>query len=90
MYAALESSRENSVDVLLKHVLSKFISNLNIDLNSSENVYRKADVYLSTENLHIIKRYLSSQKATEEFGLREDLRFTLEDFIIEVLFFKYC
>lgn len=89
MYADLENSREHSVDVLLKHILVRIIANLNIDLNSSDDVYRNAYVHLLPENLRIIRRYLSSQKASEEFGLREDLRFALEDFIIEVTIFKY-
>ncbi|KAI1730441.1 hypothetical protein Ddc_03136 [Ditylenchus destructor] len=80
----LRTTRENSVDVLLKHVLREFLSKLNVDLNSESDIYKIAQVTIPQENLRLIRRYLSSAKASEEFGLREDVRSALEDFVVEI------
>jgi len=40
---------------------------------------------LTEENLRVIRKYMESDRTAEEFGLREDVRYALEDFISEVL-----
>ncbi|CAK5122865.1 unnamed protein product [Meloidogyne enterolobii] len=80
----IHTARENSVDVLMKHVLRNFLSKLNIDVDdTNQPVFKKAQVALSVEDLSVLKRYLQSEKTVEEFGLREDLRFALENFLVE-------
>nr|CAD2167694.1 unnamed protein product [Meloidogyne enterolobii] len=80
----IHTARENSVDVLMKHVLRNFLSKLNIDVDdTNQPVFKKAQVSLSVEDLSVLKRYLQSEKTIEEFGLREDLRFALENFLVE-------
>uniref|UniRef100_A0A915ER74 Chloride channel CLIC-like protein 1 n=1 Tax=Ditylenchus dipsaci TaxID=166011 RepID=A0A915ER74_9BILA len=81
---SLKVSKENSVDVLMKHVLREFLTKMNIDLTKGdEDIYKMAHVTLSTENLRLIKKYLASTKISDEFSLREDIRFALENFIVE-------
>uniref|UniRef100_A0A1I8BPY3 Nuclear cap-binding protein subunit 2 n=1 Tax=Meloidogyne hapla TaxID=6305 RepID=A0A1I8BPY3_MELHA len=81
----LHLARENSVDVLMKHVLRNFLRKLDIDLaDINQPVFKKAQVALSVEDLSVLRRYLQSERTVEEFGLREDLRFALENFLIEV------
>lgn len=53
---------------------------------SETDIYKKALVTLSTSQLHTIQRYLKSKEVNEEFGLREDVRFALESFLVEVSF----
>ncbi|KAL7074731.1 hypothetical protein ACQ4LE_005798 [Meloidogyne hapla] len=80
----LHLARENSVDVLMKHVLRNFLRKLDIDLaDINQPVFKKAQVALSVEDLSVLRRYLQSERTVEEFGLREDLRFALENFLIE-------
>ena len=99
----IHMARENSVDVLMKHVLRNFLSKLNIDVDDiNQPVFKKAQVFklslmfvvsssfqvaLSVEDLSVLRRYLQSEKTVEEFGLREDLRFALENFLVEVFIF---
>lgn len=39
---------------------------------------------MTGEELSVLKRYLSTEKAVEEFSLREHLRAALENFVVEV------
>lgn len=83
---AVQLIRENSVDVLMKHVLHQFLIKLNIDLDKIDNeqsIFKKAQISLSNEDLAIIRKYLRSQRQSEEIALREGLRASLENFIIE-------
>ncbi len=43
--------QENSVDVLLKHILRNFMRGLNIDPSCGEGAYRNARVSLSAEGV---------------------------------------
>jgi len=52
-------------------------------LNSTHDIHKKAQVTLNADSLRLIRRYLASSKVAEEFSLREDLRFALEEFLAE-------
>ncbi|KAL3078218.1 hypothetical protein niasHS_012105 [Heterodera schachtii] len=80
---ALRINRANSVDALMKHVLRRFMEKLHINLNDSGSIFKKAQVTLSQHDLSVMRRYLDTEKAVEEFGLREDLRAALENFLVE-------
>ena len=80
-----EARAADSVDVLLRHILRNFLKRLNIDQTRSQGVYSNARVMLTEENLRVIRKYMESDRTAEEFGLREDVRYALEDFISEVL-----
>ncbi|KAI3411797.1 hypothetical protein GPALN_001862 [Globodera pallida] len=79
----VKANRANSVDSLMKHVLRRFLDRLNINLSDSGPIFKKAQVTLSRDDLSILRRYLTSEKVIEEFGLREDLRAALENFLVE-------
>lgn len=72
------------MDVLLKHILLRFVSNLNMDLSSTTDVYKSAVVSLSVNDLRILREYLESKKVNEEFGLRDHVKYALENFVVEV------
>ena len=83
-YAELEKRRENSVDVLLKHILRQFLRDLEVNESTGKSIYKKAYVVLSDENFDTIRRYLSSQKVVEEIALRERVRVALDGFLVVV------
>ncbi|KAH7720762.1 Protein OOC-3 a [Aphelenchoides avenae] len=82
-YAELQQSKASSVDVLLKHILRQFFRKLNVDVTTSVSVFKTAEVLLSANELDVVRRYLGSNKSADEFGLREDVRFALENFVVE-------
>uniref|UniRef100_A0A914C2Z8 Chloride channel CLIC-like protein 1 n=1 Tax=Acrobeloides nanus TaxID=290746 RepID=A0A914C2Z8_9BILA len=81
-YAELEKRRENSVDVLLKHILRQFLRDLEVNESTGKSIYKKAYVVLSDDNFDAIRRYLSSQKVVEEIALRERVRVALDGFLV--------
>jgi len=67
--------------------ISRFLKKLRYLNYLSFVVSSSFQVSLSLEDLSVLRRYLQSEKTIEEFGLREDLRFALENFLVEVSIF---
>lgn len=83
----MEKRKENTVDVLLKHILRQFLRGLEIDEKMDAFIDKKAYVALSEEEFKIIKRYLASKNVVEEVAIREGVRAALDRFLVVVSFF---